>query len=145
MKKILFCLGLFILLAGVANADYNLNIGARNITFVDDEFKFYENSTCLTKEQVQELFPDYEIILISSFNFDKKYTLKNSTFNTKKILLLNDTNRTFHGFEIYPNASRVEYKKGEKIGALKALIMVHGRKNVRLKHPGGDEFEIVVK
>ena len=145
MKKILFCLGLLLLTSTCAFADYNLNIDNRNITFVDDEFKFYENETCLTKEQVQELFSDYEVILISDFDADKKYKLKNSAFNSKKILLLNDTNRTFHGFEIYPWASRVEFKKGEQIGALKALITVHGNKNVRLKHSGGDEFEIVVR
>lgn len=145
MKKILLCMAILIFSSGIAKADYSYSVDGRNITFVDDEFKFYENSSVLSKEQVQQLFPDCEIILISRFNFEKKYFMKNSIFKTKKILLLNDTNRTFHGFEIYPLSSRVELKKGEKIGALKALINIYGKKNTRLKHPGGDEFEIVVK
>lgn len=145
MKKFLLCLGLLFLSFQCAFADYAFSVDERNITFVDDEFKFYENSTPLTKEQVQQLFPDYEIILISHFNFEKKYFMKNSVFKTRKVLLLNDTNRTFHGFEIYPTSSRVELKKGEKQGALKALINIYGKKNTRLKHQGGDEFEIVVK
>ena len=28
---------------------------------------------------------------------------------------------------------------------IKSLITIYGKKNVRLKHEGGDEFEIVVK
>ena len=65
--------------------------------------------------------------------------MKNSLFKTRKMLLLNDRKRTFHGFEIYPLTSR------DKEYGIKSLITVFGKKNVRLKHPGGDEFEIVVK
>ncbi|MBR2068513.1 MAG: hypothetical protein IJ877_02000, partial [Candidatus Gastranaerophilales bacterium] len=60
-------------------------------------------------------------------------------FKSKKILLLNDTERTFHLFYIYPEASRYTDCK------VKSLITIHSKKNVRLKHSGGDEFEIIVR
>ena len=93
---------------------------------------------------MQALFPDYQIILISKFDKDKKYKIKNSIFGTKKVLLLNDKTRTFHNFFIYPTSSRSEFKEF-KNGEIKSLITIYGKKNVRLKHEGGDEFEIIVK
>ena len=62
----------------------------------------------------------------------------------KKVLLLNDTIRTFHNFFIYPLSSRNDFQEF-KNGEIKSLITIYGNKNVRLKHEGGDEFEIVVK
>ena len=70
--------------------------------------------------------------------------MKNSFFGKKKILLLNDRNRTFHLFYIYPESARDSYKD-KKAGEIKSLITVYGKKDVRLKHSGGDEFIIVVK
>ncbi|MBQ8634877.1 hypothetical protein IJ425_01830 [bacterium] len=141
MKKIL---SLFALLLSFSAFAYDFNINDKTITYNPDTLKFQENSITLSKEEVQELFPDYQIILISKFNKEKKYTIKNSLFKSKKILLLNDDTRTFHRFYIYPESSRDEFQD-YKNGEIKSLITIYGKKNARLKHEGGDEFEIVVK
>ena len=44
----------------------------------------------------------------------------------------------------YTTSSRDEFQEF-KNGEIKSLITIYGKKNVRLKHEGGDEFEIVVK
>lgn len=143
MKKIL--LSAFILLSVNALA-YDFSIDGRKYSYNSDELKFYQmvnyNKALLKKEEVKNLFPDYEVILISEFNDKKKITVKNSPLKSKKILLLNDTQRTFHRFDIYPKASRAVLDNNTNV---KSLILIHGNKNVRLKHPGGDEFEIVAK
>ena len=141
MKKILALLTLLLSCNALA---YDFNLNDRLITYNQDTLKFYENSITLSKEEVQELFPDYQIILISKFNKEKKYTIKNSLFKSKKVLLLNDDTRTFHRFFVYPESSRDEFQNFKK-GEIKSLITIYGKKNVRLKHEGGDEFEIVVK
>ncbi len=141
MKKIFIALMLF--LSAFALADYSFTKDGRNIKFADDELKFYEGDIVLNENQVKEMFKDYEIIKISRFDKNKKYEIKNSPFKSRKILLFNDTNRTFHGFEIYPISSRDMFEG--KYGAIKSLITIYGKKNTRLKHEGGDEFEIVVK
>ena len=141
MKKIFFILSLLLSFSAFA---YELNINDKNISYNPDTLKFYENSITLTQDEVQKLFPEYEIVLISKFDKEKKYTIKNSLFKSKKVLLLNNDLRTFHNFFIYPTSSRdvfQEFKNGE----IKSLITIYGKKNVRLKHEGGDEFEIVVK
>lgn len=107
-----------------------------DITYNSDTLKFYSSNVELTSVELQKLYPDYKIILISKFNKDRKYYLKNSIFKSQKVLLVNDTKRTFQNFYIYPESSR---------GENKSLITVYGKKNVRLKHFGGDEFEIVVR
>ena len=133
----------------MAPTNYDFFYKDRFIGFNNDELKFYElegkNAKLLSKEDVSEIFPDYEIILISQFDRNKKYTIKNSLFKSRKILLLNDTNRTFHKFFVYPESSRNPLAKDLKEGMIKSLVTVYGKKNVRLKHFGGDEFELVVK
>ena len=141
MKKIFFILSLMLTLSAFA---YDFNIGEREFSYNSDTLKFQEGSITLSAEEVQALFPDYEIILISKFDKDKKYTIKNSLFGTKKVLLLNNDTRTFHKFFVYPTSSRNEFQEF-KNGEIKSLITIYGKKNVRLKHEGGDEFEIVVK
>lgn len=145
MKKIfiLFSILLFSF-AQNAYADCTFEVNGRNITFVEDELKFYENSNELTVDEVQKLFPDYEIITIKHFDKNKKYVIKNKFFKKRNILLLNDTPRTFHLFYIYPEAARVKFEN-LKEGEIKSLILLRGKKNVRLKHFGGDEFEIVAR
>ena len=143
MKKIFLVLSLMLSFGAFAT-EYNFNIGEREFSYNPDTLKFVEGSVTLSKEEVQDLFPDYQIILISKFDKDKKYTIKNSLFNSKKVLLLNDDTRTFHKFFVYPTSSRNEFKEF-KNGEIKSLITIYGKKNVRLKHSGGDEFEIVVK
>jgi len=135
MKKILAILTILLSFNAFA---YDFNYQGKNLNYNPDELKFYKNNELLTTSEVQNIFPDREIVLISKFSENKKIIVKNSIFKSKKIVLLNDTQRTFHRFFIYPEASRYEDKN------IKSLITIHGRKNVRLKHEGGDEFEIVV-
>ena len=137
MKKNVLLIALLLVLNSVFALDFNYQ--GKILNYNEDELKFYENSRLLDKNEVQQLFPDRELILISKFDKKNKYTLKNSIFKSKKIVLLNDTTLTFHRFFIYPESSRYEKKE------IKSLISVYGKKNVRLKHEGGDEFEIVVK
>ena len=141
MKKLFLTLSLML---GFGAFAYDFNIGEREFSYNPDTLKFYESSITLSSDELKTLFPDYEVVLISKFDKDKKYEMKNSIFGTKKVLLLNDDTRTFHGFYIYPTSSRDEFKEF-KNGEIKSLITVYGKKNVRLKHSGGDEFEIVVK
>lgn len=143
MKKIFLALALMLSFGAFAQ-NYDFNIGEREFSYNPDTLKFYESSITLSPQEVKDLFLDYEIVLISKFDKDKKYIMKNSLFGTKKILLLNDDTRTFHNFFVYPLSSRNEFKEF-KNGEIKSLITIYGKKNVRLKHSGGDEFEIVVK
>ena len=141
MKKLFLTLSLML---GFNSFAYEFNIGEREFSYNPDTLKFQEGSITLSSEEVSALFPNYQIILISKFDKEKKYKMKNSIFGTKKVLLLNDDTRTFHNFFIYPTSSRNEFKEF-KNGEIKSLITIYGKKNVRLKHAGGDEFEIVVK
>ncbi len=144
MKKLLF-LFTVLLCCSCVFANYDFTINNRNISYNEDELKFYENNKLLDENEVKELFPDYEIILISDFDKNKKYYMKNSLFKTRKLLLLNDTRRTFHLFYVYPISSRNQVNEQDKDYKVKSLITVYGKKNVRLKHFGLDEFEIVVR
>lgn len=141
MKKLLISA---LLLLGCSAFAYDININDRIITYNPDTLKFYENSITLSAQEVSDLFPDYQLILISKFDKNKKYEIKNSLFKSKKVLLLNDDTRTFHRFFVYPETSRNDFQEF-KNGEIKSLITIYGKKNVRLKHEGGDEFEIVVK
>ena len=144
MKKFLLSLSLMLSFCAFAQNNVNFNIGEREFSYNPDTLKFYESSITLAPDEVQALFDEYQIILISKFDKERKYHIKNSLFGAKKILLLNDDTRTFHNFFIYPTSSRNEFQNF-KNGEIKSLITVYGKKNVRLKHSGGDEFEIVVK
>ncbi|MBQ8847575.1 MAG: hypothetical protein IJ003_01370 [Candidatus Gastranaerophilales bacterium] len=145
MKKVLFLIFALFFVSNSVFAAYEFEIKDRKITYQEDELKFYENDELLTPEKVNLLFPEYQLLLISDFDKNKKYTYKNSLFKSKNILLVNDTNRTFHKFFIYPESSRNQLNKEDKKCLIKSLITIYGKKNVRLKHEGGDEFEIVVK
>ena len=145
MRKILLSLFALFLLSNATFANYVFQIQNRTVTYQEDELKFYENGKLLAPEEVNKLFPEYNLLLISDFDKNKKYKMKNSIFGTKKILLINDRNRTFHKFFIYPESSRNQIDKNDKNCSIKSLITIYGKKNVRLKHEGGDEFEIIVK
>ena len=110
MKKIFnFCAILLFLLfafSSKALADCTFEVNDRTVTFIEDELKFYENSVELSQEEVQSLFPEYTIVTISDFDKNRQYKMINSLFGKKKILILNDRNRTFHLFYIYPISAR---------------------------------------
>ncbi len=136
MKKIILT-SMILLLANVFA--YEFEYQGHKLNYDADNLKFYENNELLSVEEVKNIFSDYEIVLISQFGENKKLRIKNSFFKSKKILLLNDTTRTFFEYYVYPETSR--YKDEN----LKSLITVHSKKNVRLKHSGGSEFEITIR
>jgi len=136
MKKIV----LTILLLMISNAFCcTFKYQDNQLYYDENTLKFYENDRLLTTNEVKNIFKDYEVILISQFDENKKLRIKNSFFKSKKVLLLNDTQRTFYEFYIYPESARYTDSR------IKSLITVRGKKNVRLKHSGGDEFEITIR
>ena len=136
MKKIIFATLLLLMTSAYS---YEFDYKGEKLNYDEDTLKFYKGEKLLSADEVKNIFPDYELLLISQFDEDKKFKMHNSIFKSKKVLLLNDTRRTFHMFYIYPEASR--YKDSN----IKSLITIHGKKNVRLKHHGGDEFEITIR
>ena len=141
MKKTFLTLSILLSLGAFA---YDFQYNNRTITYNPDTLKFYENSIVLSIDEVSEIFPDYQIIPIKKFDKERKFHIKNSLFKSKKVLILNNDTRTFHGFEAYPISSRNEFQNF-KNGEIKSLMTIYGKKNIRLKHSGGDEFEVVVK
>ena len=139
MKKVILFLS-FLLLTTLNSQALEFEYNGAKLNYNPDTLKFYNGEELLDSHALYKIFPDYKIILVSEFDNEKKYRIKNSLFGTKKILLLNDTKRTFHLFEIFPKTSRYEQNP-----EIKSLIKMYGKKNVRLKHAGGDEFEIVAK
>lgn len=71
-----------------------------NLTFKNDKF---EKET-LSEQQVQDLFPNVEIVKISQFK-NNEITLYKPLFKTKTFLFLNDTNSEYYKyqFEHYKN------------------------------------------
>ncbi len=61
--------------------------------------KFVEKPLSYT--ELQEIFPDVEIIKISQFK-DGKLKIKKGWFNRKTILLFNDTDKYFHKYSFKP-------------------------------------------
>ena len=137
MKRIILFLS-FVLLTSLNVSAVEFEYNGVKLNYDTDTLKFYDGEELLDSHALYKIFPDYKIILVSEFDAEKKYRIKNSLFGSKKVLLLNDTKRTFHLFDIYPTTSRYEQNP-----EIKSLIKIYGKKNVRLKHPGGDEFEIV--
>ena len=58
-------------------------------------------SVFLTEEEVQKLYPDYEIVKISQFK-DNELTISKKIFTKKKVLLLNDTRDSFYKYTYKP-------------------------------------------
>ena len=158
MKKSLLFLFSILMLSASSFAkeellsQYEFTKNNKKIVYDNNELRFYqiinEEKLLLTQDEIQKLFPDYQIITISDFDKNKKLKIKNSVFGKKKILVLNDRNRTFHGFEVYPISSRdelPELKNLENKAVIKSLMTIYGKKDARIKHPGGDSFEIIVK
>ena len=65
--------------------------------YVDGKFQAVK----LTDDQLKELFENAEIVKISEFKDDKYITTK-KFFETKKILLVNDTERMFYKYSYKP-------------------------------------------
>lgn len=75
-----------------------------DLTFNGEKFEAKE----LTKDQVQILFPDVKIILVSEFK-DNEITIESPIFRKRAYMILNDTNQDFYKyqFEYYMSNDRV--------------------------------------
>lgn len=101
-----------------------------------DTDKFIEIN--LTDEELQNLFPEYVIIKMSQFEHDK-LTLKKKFFETKKILLVNDTDEFY-----YRPTCMVE---NVQTSPVRGLVNLYKLGNYEFKHFGehNGKFLIQVK
>ena len=74
MKKIILT-SMILLLANVFAYDFEYQ--GHKLNYDADTLKFYENNELLTVEEVKNIFPDYEVVLISQFSENKKLKVKN--------------------------------------------------------------------
>ena len=77
-------------------------INSHDLKFI----KYYYNngeikSKILRENEVQELYPDYEIVKISQFK-NNEITINKKIFTKKKIILLNDTPNSFYKYSYKP-------------------------------------------
>ncbi len=91
----------------------------------------------LTDAQIQEIFPDAEIIKISQFNQDKKLTVKKHFLEKKNFLLLNDTDKYFHKYSFHPQSV--------KFTPVAGLFKASSIGKITFSHFGTDKYTIYVK
>lgn len=126
-------------------SDYEFVFNGRLITCHNAELKIYElvyngknfEEKQLTDEQIQEIFPNAEIIKISQFNQDKKLTVKKHFLKKKDFLLLNDTKEYFHKYSFHPQSV--------KISPVGGLFKVSSIGKITFSHFGQDKYTIYVK
>lgn len=126
-------------------SDYEFVFNGRLITCHNAELKIYElvyngknfEEKQLTDEQIQEIFPNAEIIKISQFNQDKKLTVKKHFLKKKDFLLLNDTKEYFHKYSFQPQSV--------KISPVGGLFKVSSIGKITFSHFGQDKYTIYVK
>ena len=86
----------------------------------------------LTEEEIQKLYPDYEIVKISQFN-DYEITLYKKAFHKKNFLLLNDTPLSFYKYNYKPESVNPSY--------IKTFITVSHSGKIVFSHYGDDTKE----
>lgn len=126
-------------------SDYEFVFNGRLITCHNAELKIYElvyngknfEEKQLTDEQIQEIFPNAEIIKISQFNQDKKLTVKKHFLKKKDFLLLNDTNKYFHKYSFQPQSV--------KFSPVGGLFKASSIGKITFSHFGQDKYIIYVK
>ncbi len=75
----------------------NANLKYYELIYEDEQFK----EVPLSDSQLKEIFDEAQIVKISEFNNDKYTTTKNF-FGIKRILLVNDTDRSFYKYSYKP-------------------------------------------
>ncbi len=79
----------------------------------------------LTQEQIQQLFPDVEIVKISDFK-NKQITICKKPFKTKEFLLLNDTDEFFYKYSFKPRSVKRTWIAGLiKVERYEQIIFSH--------------------
>lgn len=126
-------------------SDYEFVFNGRLITCHNAELKIYElvyngknfEEKQLTDAQIQEIFPNAEIIKISQFNQDKKLIVKKHFLKKKDFLLLNDTKEYFHKYSFHPQSV--------KISPVGGLFKASSIGKITFSHFGQDKYTIYVK
>lgn len=91
------------------------------LIFNDSEFIHRD----LTKEEVQYLFPDVEILPVSEFN-ENKITVELPLFHKKTYMLLNDTDRDFYKYQFeYKKSKRTSFNNVFEVSYPRILIYSH--------------------
>ena len=120
-----------------------------NIEFIDNEqliginsqdLKFYKyiynegviSEVLLTENEVQKLYPDYEIVKISQFK-NNKITLYKPLFHKKNFLLLNDTPNSFYKYNYKPQSVNPSF--------IKTFLEVSHAGKITFSHYGEDTNE----
>ncbi len=101
-------------------------------------FQFFYNddkitSQTLSEEEVQKLYPDYEIVKISQFT-NNKITIYKKFFQKKNILLLNDTPLSFYKYTYKPTSVNPSY--------IKTFITLSHPGKIVFSHYGDDTPEM---
>lgn len=78
-----------------------------DLTFDGSNFKAVE----LTKDQVQTLFPDVKIIMVSEFE-NNEITIESPIFRKRAYMILNDTDRDFYKYQFEYYKTENSYFKG---------------------------------
>ena len=124
-------------LAFSTGADYEFIHKGRFVGYSNLDLKFYEyeykDSQLLRRElsecEIQELFPDFEIIKISEFS-DKTNILKiKKCKKDLKIVLLNDTDASFYNYWFHTNNSHFEPYELKGFLKITKTGMIHFSRN----------------
>ena len=82
-------------------------------------------SVFLTEDEVQKLYPDYEIVKNAQFK-DNELTISKKIFTKKKVLLLNDTRDSFYKYTYKPaSVNRSGIKQFIKISHPGKIVFSH--------------------
>ena len=124
--------------------NYEFLFEGRLIGYNSANLKFfearYEDGTFivseLSEEQVRYLFPQLEIIKISEAK-DGVLKIKKRFWQTKSVLLLNDTKQDFH---------RYSFEKKDEYKPFKSLLTIDGTEDIIYSHMGSrDELFPILK
>lgn len=128
-------------------ADGKLAIGPEvNVVFLNNgefiginshDMKFFRyvynngkfTSILLTKDDVQKLYPDAEIVEISEFK-NNSITLEKKFFETKSFIILNDTNESFYKYSYKPQSVNPSY--------IKPFLKISHQRKITFSHYGED-------
>lgn len=111
------------------NYDYEFIYNTETILVDNKDLKFYkiENNQIeeklLSEEEIQKIFPDFDIIKISDFTNGIYTVISNN--NEKKVLIFNDTDNNFSEYSIIPDKNGIDKN-------IKGLIQLPKKGKIRL-------------
>ena len=88
--------------------------------FENDKFK----SEPLSEKEIQKLYPDYQIVKVSEFK-NNEINLNKKFFGKKKVLLLNDTDKSFYKYNYKPKVNPSYVKPFIEISHAGKIVFSH--------------------